>query len=952
MVLNEIEEKKTHFVGRKDVFDELDKFFEIETNKLIVITGVSGIGKSSAAINYAHTQKEKNSKLILRLFDADSKEKIDDEFKNLAEELKIDSKIFETKHAFLNLIKKNLSELNESLFFIFDNVSSQKDVQDYINALPRNVKAIVTTKNKDLLSNKYKTIDLKPFQKQEIEDMINLYLEKYINPEIIAKLKDYFKTESGNYTCYPFTIEKTLAIVKFYFESHPAKNIDEILNHIKKYYNFETQMLLYIVRDEQHERAWRILQYLAFIDGDFISIDLIQSLLKISAPPTEDLKFLKELSLIERTVKRNKIGIKLHELVQKEIKVAISTNDEVSFSLDEIYFKLIEKLDERIKTIGDNPDEKWIIADMDMNHVIYLFNRNQIEFKKIEMNKDILNRVVNLKKKLGFYYFYQLYDYESSIQSFNSILDASNASDLSIDLSSILNNIGCSYENLGDFIKAQEFYNKAISNGLNKEIIATSFNNIGSLYKKKGDFKTALNNFLKAVQIRKSLNIEKDAILARYMNNVGTVYESLDQVDQGLEFYGKALSIFENKYKGDHHDIAFTYNNIGSAYTRLGDIKKSLEYYKLALDMNERLFKPFNHNHAHISTCLNNIGYSYQNLGDFKLALDHFEKALKMNLEIFGEISSDVALSFNNIGFVHDILGKYETALEFYQKSLKIRETVYSGKHQDIAKTINNIGSIYKSLGDVKKANEYYRRSLEINTELYDDQDNSDTALSLDNVGYTYYLIGDSTLGLQFIEKGYEMRKRLYGSSHPDVAKSLNNLGSLYSASDNNKAIEYFKEALNIYDGLNKLENLMGKADVLDNIGVAYTNLNSAGLAMENLLNCLEIKEKLYGKVHCSIAKTCNHLGDVYLSKGDIQNAFDYYKKALDINRITSSHENIDLALSLSNIGLIYYAQQNLKLSIEYLEKAYKIYEKCGNQKKAVEILTVLNTIRMSQTKI
>jgi tetratricopeptide (TPR) repeat protein len=70
------------------------------------------------------------------------------------------------------------------------------------------------------------------------------------------------------------------------------------------------------------------------------------------------------------------------------------------------------------------------------------------------------------------------------------------------------------------------------------------------------------------------------------------------------------------------------------------------------------------------------------------------------------------------------------------------------------------------------------------------------------------------------------------------------------------------------------------------------------------------------------------------------------------ISSAISSHENIDLALSLSNIGLIYYAQQNLKLSIEYLEKAYKIYEKCDNQKKAVEILKVLNTIRMSHTKI
>ncbi|CAF1211395.1 unnamed protein product, partial [Didymodactylos carnosus] len=51
---------------------------------------------------------------------------------------------------------------------------------------------------------------------------------------------------------------------------------------------------------------------------------------------------------------------------------------------------------------------------------------------------------------------------------------------------------------------------------------------------------------------------------------------------------------------------------------------------------------------------------------------------------------------------------------------------------------------------------------------------------SLNSVGTGYDTLGDARKGLEYFEQALEMRRDLYKESHPDVAKSLNNVGMSY----------------------------------------------------------------------------------------------------------------------------------------------------------------------------
>ena len=54
-------------------------------------------------------------------------------------------------------------------------------------------------------------------------------------------------------------------------------------------------------------------------------------------------------------------------------------------------------------------------------------------------------------------------------------------------------------------------------------------------------------------------------------------------------------------------------------------------------------------------------------------------------------------------------------------------------------------------------------------------------ATSFNNIGAVYEGKGDFENALVQFQKGLEIQTRVFGSDHPDVAKSYGNLGNVYS---------------------------------------------------------------------------------------------------------------------------------------------------------------------------
>jgi len=279
-------------------------------------------------------------------------------------------------------------------------------------------------------------------------------------------------------------------------------------------------------------------------------------------------------------------------------------------------------------------------------------------------------------------------------------------------LANVYNILGVVYRNLSNYLKALEYYNKALL--INEEIgnkvgIASNLGNIGIVYEKLSDYHNALQYYSNALQIQEEIG--NNVGIANNLGNIGVVYYSLSDYSKAIEYYEKALHI--NEKIGNKDGIAKNLGNIGLVYWNLSDYPKALEYYSKAFQIHEEIG-----NKGGIASNLGNIGLVYNSLSDYPKALEYYSKALHIDEELGKK--EGIAKNLGNIGLVYRNLSDYPKALEYYKKALFIQEGI--GNKVGVAANLGNIGYVYttkeSTYYDAKKAEEYLQKTLLLAEEI------------------------------------------------------------------------------------------------------------------------------------------------------------------------------------------------------------------------------------------
>ncbi len=145
----------------------------------------------------------------------------------------------------------------------------------------------------------------------------------------------------------------------------------------------------------------------------------------------------------------------------------------------------------------------------------------------------------------------------------------------------------------------------------------------------------------------------------------------------------------------------------------------------------------------------------------------------------------------------------------------------------------------------------------------------------------------DNDKALEYYFKILEIRKETLPPNHPDIARSYNNIGSIYSnKGDNDKALEYYSKSLEI----SKETLPPNHPDITmsyNNIGSIYNKMGDIDKALEYFYNSLEIYKETLPPNHPSIATSYNNIGTIYSKKGDNEKALENYFKSLEIYKET-----------------------------------------------------------------
>ncbi|XP_072023040.1 uncharacterized protein [Amphiura filiformis] len=201
-------------------------------------------------------------------------------------------------------------------------------------------------------------------------------------------------------------------------------------------------------------------------------------------------------------------------------------------------------------------------------------------------------------------------------------------------------------------------------------------------------------------------------------------------------------------------------------------------------------------------------------------AIPWLEKAVDIRRNILGGESGNhllIARALNSLGtavqtkavldpgpsIVH-IKSEKKKAMKYFQEAYNMccRLTHGSDKHLDIPTYVMNIGTCYHEMDKYEEAIEYYQKALRLEQELRMDGSEK-TCLTLKNIAMSYYELDRFEDAIPIAKRAMEGRQKILGQYHPQTARSVYFVGSLYLSAENyREARRFLDEALKIEEEL------------------------------------------------------------------------------------------------------------------------------------------------------
>ncbi len=294
-----------------------------------------------------------------------------------------------------------------------------------------------------------------------------------------------------------------------------------------------------------------------------------------------------------------------------------------------------------------------------------------------------------------------------------------------------------------------------------------------------------------------------------------------------------------------------------------------------------------------------------------------YDKALQL-IDLALQKTSDshtVALLQNKKAEALIRLGKLDQAE-------KILTGIYTpstpGFQQAITQT--TYGLLYMNQG----RNDVAEDALQKATHLFDESNKAETleaAQALAYLGNLYCATGKYTQAEEQLNMALSLRQKQLKENHELIAASYNDLGLTFTATDPDKALEYYEKALAIYQKVHgKQHPKIAIANT--NIGFVYRKLELYGDAVNNFESALKIWEQVYATAHPSKAFVLFNLGETYLKIGDAKAAEAFYMRALSMYQESYGKKHPEIARVLNAVASIHIPRNEFEKALNYYQQA------------------------------
>lgn len=179
-------------------------------------------------------------------------------------------------------------------------------------------------------------------------------------------------------------------------------------------------------------------------------------------------------------------------------------------------------------------------------------------------------------------------NYQNAIACYQHQLELARETGDEILESTALQNLGETYQTLGDYTRAIESYQQqwelAASRG-DLERQSQAYSGLGSVYAAIDDFDLSLSYYQSSLKLARTVGNSQTA--THLLRTLGSIYHAQQSFDRAIEAYQQSLTLAQQL--GDQLAQAQTLTHLGLAYYDLTDDDRALDYQQRSLTLVQQL---------------------------------------------------------------------------------------------------------------------------------------------------------------------------------------------------------------------------------------------------------------------------------------------------------------------------------------------------------------------------
>ncbi|MCP4135793.1 MAG: tetratricopeptide repeat protein [bacterium] len=945
--------KVEFFIGRNKELDILEKQLHESSDKFnaIQIVGPAGMGKSfliqeflrnnivdheiiagrglpiGSAVQF-HTIKEMLM-LIFGIISKDNDDTIKEKINKLISYLKLENLAFsipligvllskaykneavleiedptEKKELFFSTfyqIIKAKCELSPCILLCEDGEWLDKKSIETLNYLVKrrvkNLFIIVLTRKELPFQGTMKTLNLKPFNENEVNDFIDQYPHL---ADIPAKVQKQIQ-------------EKSRGVPYFIFE---------LLNSIRdRGVNSRLPDSIYksiLSRlDEMGEENKDLIKK-ASVFGISFKQDLLQKLTEdkidiesiIKKIITEDYIMKSGTdeyifrNMMVQEVTYNLLSVKKRKKLHSTIAAIIEKEGDITpyyeilayhYEKSEVYDKAIyyfEKSGDKAVQLNNYPNA---IEFFDMALSLMVHSKKKETYSKTEA--DILGKKGNVLISIG--------EFSKAQKAFTQSKKIAKEYGLDDEIAFAEINLAEIYLKKGNFKKAHTTFNQSIT--LYKKInnnnqLGKCYLNLGIVKKLTGESKNAFEYFEESIAYYEQEN--NISGIADVYTNRGNLAKELSDFDYALESYNNAMELYNEI---DHEfGKASILNNIGTLYNSLGKYKEAIKHFKESQYIEEKIG-----NEKGTVVCLNNLGNSYSLLRDWDVADDYFIQGLEIANQV--KNPEDLANIYLNRGVMYMYKEEYVMAKDLILKAVEYFSVVKDG--HGLYTSFYNLGLIFQKQNDIDKSLEYFNKALN-EAKLLDTKIYIKAAL---NISLNYYTVNKIKRALELVTAAISASENI---SYYSLSAELYQAAAKYHTAlkENEQAIEYLQQSQQLWHQHSEEKSAAYTGIQLAQLYLENNDIEKAKEELNKSLLFFDSSNDIVGKIYSQ-----TKIASLYEGINDIESANSHYESSL--NELEKIGFEQQLPYIYEKIALNYLKIDNLSKAISTLQKAIRIAE-------------------------